>query len=160
VITLPLSLNILPITLPKSPIRHSVLGTMSLYPLLPQIKEKMWDELPQMLNILANYGMTAVTGPYLASWDGSSCDTTKAQRYLDILTEHDFDPLINTYSNHGPTLSSYYPNDADYAAAAINCSQDIYASAGYTLTWSLYDEPRDVDSLQATLNQESWYSKE
>jgi hypothetical protein len=112
-----------------------------------------------MLELLDRYGMNTLTGPYLAWWDGNNCDTTNAEAYIAALNQHDFDSLINTYDARGaPDLSSYYQNNnsAD-ATAALNCSLELYASAGYTLTFSLYDEPSTASALQSTIDLVSWY---
>jgi hypothetical protein len=160
-ITLPLLIEVLALTLPEHPIRHSVLGSMSLYSsdAWGQMKLKMLAELPVILQLLDRYGMNALTGPYLASLPGNNCDTTNAEAYIAALNQQEFSPLINRYAAQAEAnlRASHDSLDSANARAIINCSLDLYAAAGYTLTWSLYDEPSNASSLQDTLDLVDWY---
>ncbi|MEM7116309.1 MAG: hypothetical protein AAF614_27995 [Chloroflexota bacterium] len=160
-ITLPLTMRVLPVTLPEQPVRHSVLGSTSLYPgdEWGQTESKMWNELPDMLGLLEKYGLNALTGFQAAAWDGSNCDSSQADSFLAALAPFDFDALINSYAGRGlPNLTGYFnDNDAVNVVAAVNCSVDAYATAGYTLSWSQYDEPGDVASLQTAMDAVNWY---
>lgn len=157
-IELPLTVTVLPITLPQAPVRHSLLGSTSQYPGVWNLEEKMWRELPTMLDLLQRYGMTALTGPYLPTWNGTSCNVTGANRYLAAIAGRGFAPVINTYSGANTNLTSLYNNPTG-AQNTINCALTLYQSAGYSLTWSLYDEPGDLTTLQSMLDRVQWFDR-
>jgi PKD repeat protein len=164
-VNLPLNVTVEPFVLPRSPIAHSVQGTLPTYlygTFAQQLDDKAWSEAPAILELLDRYGMTAITGPALAGMNNGNCDTTQAQRFVDLLSSYAFDAEINTYASRGAASRNelsqwFHAGDTSTASNIVNCNNQFYAQNGYNLTWSLWDEPSDTASLNSMLAQDHWY---